>query len=110
MNARSEVREADTAYRGANDVACLYKSKVLPLRKTVQDEPLLRYNGMLASVFELLADARDQIAGVVGSVEALRDFWLAETDLQTALAGRLPDLPAPGTTPAPAAPDAPTGH
>ena len=53
---------------------------------------MLRYNGMLISVFELLADAREQVASVNASVEALRDFWLAETELQTRadrpLAGR----------------------
>ena len=53
---------------------------------------LLRYNGMLMSVFELLADSREQVAAVNGYIESLRDFWIAESDLQTgadrALAGR----------------------
>ena len=40
----------------------------MPLRKRIADENLLRYNGMLIGVFELLADAREQIA----SVNALR--------------------------------------
>jgi len=62
----------------------------VPLRKRIADENLLRYNGMLISVFELLADARDQIASVNASIEALRDFWLAETDLQLALNGTSP--------------------
>ena len=42
---------------------------------------------MLISVFELLADARDQVAAVNASIDATRDFWIAETDLQAALAG-----------------------
>ena len=45
---------------------------------------------MLIGVFELLADAREQVASVTGYVEALRDFWVAETNLQTALTGRSP--------------------
>ena len=36
-------------------------TKIVPLRKTIADENLLRYNGMLIGVFELLADAREQI-------------------------------------------------
>ncbi|MFT3666555.1 TolC family protein [Piscinibacter sp.] len=88
VKAQSEVREAYSAYRTAYDVARHYRDEVVPLRKRISDENLLRYNGMLASVFELLADAKDQIAGVAGAVESLRDYWLAETDLQTALTGR----------------------
>jgi hypothetical protein len=38
-------------------------------------------------VFELLADAREQVMSVNASINALRDFWLAETDLQIAING-----------------------
>jgi len=90
VNARSEVRESYSAYRTAYDLARHYRDEVVPLRKRISDENLLRYNGMLASVFELLADARDQITSVTAAVEALRDHWIAETNLQTALTGRSP--------------------
>jgi outer membrane protein TolC len=90
INARSEVRESYSAYRTAYALAKHYRDEVVPLRKRISDENLLRYNGMLASVFELLADSRDQIASVTGAVEALRDYWLAETNLQAALTGRSP--------------------
>jgi outer membrane protein TolC len=53
---------------------------------------------MLASVFELMADAREQIAAAQGYAEALRDFWLAEADLRQALGGRLPPTPASAST------------
>ena len=87
INARSEVREAYAAYRTAYDVARHYRDEVVPLRKQISDENQLRYNGMLVSVFELLADAREQVSAVNASIEALRDFWLAETDLQMAMTG-----------------------
>jgi outer membrane protein TolC len=90
VNARSEVREAYSAYRTAFDLAKHYRDEVVPLRKRISEENLLRYNGMLISVFELLTDAREQVAGVSGYVQALRDFWVAETNLQTALTGRSP--------------------
>ena len=51
---------------------------------------LLRYNGMLMSVFELLADSREQVAAVNAYIETLRDFWIADSDLQMALTGRSP--------------------
>ncbi len=91
VKARSEVRESYSAYRTAYDLAKHYRDEVVPLRKRISEENLLRYNGMLASVFDLLADAKDQIAGVVGAVQSLRDYWIAETNLQTALTGRSPE-------------------
>jgi outer membrane protein TolC len=87
-NARSEVRESYSAYRTSYDLAKHYRDEVVPLSKRISQENLLRYNGMLISVFELLADARAQVASVSGYVEALRDFWVADTNLQTALTGR----------------------
>lgn len=87
VRARSQVREAYSAYRTTYDLAKHYQSNVVPLRKTISDEVLLRYNGMLASVFELLADARDQVSSVNAAIEAQRDFWIAETDLQAAING-----------------------
>jgi outer membrane protein TolC len=85
VRARSEVREAHSAYRAAYDVAKRYREEVMPLRKRISEENLLRYNGMLISVFELLADAREQAVAVRSSMEAGRDFWIAEANLETAI-------------------------
>ena len=87
VRARSEVREAYSAYRTAWELATRYRDEIVPLRKKISDEVLLRYNGMLASVFELLTDARGQVASVNAAIEAQRDFWLADTDLQAAVNG-----------------------
>ena len=88
VNARSEVRASYQAYRTAHDLARHHRDEIVPLRQRISEESVLRYNGMLASVFELLADARAQIAGVTGAIDALRDFWIAQSDLEMALVGR----------------------
>jgi outer membrane protein TolC len=93
VNARSQVREAYSAYRTSYDIAKHYREEIVPLRKKIAEENLLRYNGMLIGIFELLADARDQVASVTASVEATRDFWLAETNLRTALTSGPPGQP-----------------
>lgn len=87
IRARSQVRQAYSAYRTSYDLAKHYRDEVVPLRKLISEEVLLRYNGMLASVFELLSDARDQISSVNAAIEAQRDFWIAETNLQAAING-----------------------
>jgi len=87
ITARSQVREAYSAYRTSYDLARHYRDEILPLRKKISEETLLRYNGMLMSVFELLADARAQISGVNAAIEAQRDYWIADTELQAAING-----------------------
>lgn len=81
VEARSSARESWLAYRTAFDLAKHYQGEILPLRQKIGEEMVLRYNGMLVSVFDLLADAREQIAEVTAAVEAQRDFWIADTDL-----------------------------
>jgi outer membrane protein TolC len=97
-NARSEARESYLDYRTSYDLAKHYRDHVIPLRKKISDETLLRYNGMLLSVFELLADSREQAAAVNGYITALKDYWIADANLEAALGGR---LPAPATATAP---------
>jgi outer membrane protein TolC len=88
VNARSEVRQAYRGYRASYDIARHLREEIVPLRKRIAEENLLRYNGMLIGVFELLADARSQILSVNSSIEALRDFWIARADLDMALIGK----------------------
>jgi len=107
ITARSQVREAYIAYRTAYDIARHYRDEIVPLRKRISDEQLLRYNGMLISVFDLLADSRDQVASVNGYIDALRQFWVASANLQQAMVGSIDEAasqgPTPGGTPARAA-------
>lgn len=98
IEARSEVREAYLGYRSSHDVARHYRDEIVPLRKRISEENQLRYNGMFISVFDLLADAREQITAVNGYIDALRDFWLAQSDLQMALIGQ-PKMTSAGRQP-----------
>jgi outer membrane protein TolC len=47
VNARSEARVAYSTYRATYDIARFYQSRILPLRRQISNEVLLRYNGML---------------------------------------------------------------
>ncbi len=111
IRARSEVREAYGAYRTAFDLAQHYREEIVPLRKRISEENLLRYNGMLISVFELLADARQQISSVSAYLDALRNFWIAEATLQLAMTGKSPGaISAPAAGMAAATGGAEAGH
>jgi len=86
--ASSQLRESYSAYRTAYDVARHYRDEIVPLRKTMADENMLRYNGMLIGVFELLADNRDQIASITAALNAYQQFWLADAALAASLIGK----------------------
>jgi outer membrane protein TolC len=87
-SAASQLREAYSAYRTSWELVRHYRDEVVPLRKTVSDENLLRYNGMLIGVFELLADTREQVGSVMAAIDAQQQFWLADAALASALTGR----------------------
>jgi len=87
VNARSEAREAYTAYRANYDITRQYQNNVLPLRKIIQEQSLLQYSGMLNDVTDLITDARNRILSNVAAINARRDFWLAHTDFKHALIG-----------------------
>ena len=93
--AAPHLREAYSAYRTSYDLARHYRDEIVPLRKTMADENVLRYNAMLIGVFELLADTRDNITSVMGAIQAQQQFWLADAGLSAALLGK----PITGGTP-----------
>lgn len=109
VRARSEVRAAWLTYRTALDLARQQQAEVVPLRQLISDETTLRYNGMLASVWDMLAEARNSTQAVANAIEAQRDFWLAETDLQLALTGTSPGA-LQGLASGAAASTTPQGH
>ena len=87
VNVRSEARAAYVTYRASYDIARQYQARILPLRKTINEQALLEYNGMLIDVFELLTTERESIDSNVSAIGAQRDFFLAEVDFQTAIIG-----------------------
>jgi outer membrane protein TolC len=87
VRVRSEVREAFVAYQGTWNVARHYEQTVLPLRQEIQNEMLLHYNGMLKDLSSLIVDTRSNLVARMQSIDARRDFWIAENEMRAALAG-----------------------
>ena len=87
-SAASQLREGYSAYRTAYDIARHQRDEVVPLHQAIADENLLRYNGMLIGVFELLAEARSQVTSVTRAIDAQQQFWLADAALAASLMGQ----------------------
>ena len=93
--ASSQLRQDYSAYRTSYDIARHYRDEIVPLRQSMADENVLRYNGMLIGVFELLAEAREQIAGVTNAIHAQQQFWLADAALAASVIGKPSAMAAP---------------
>lgn len=87
IDARAEVHTAYARYRAAHEIALHERDEVLPLRQSISREDLKLYDVSQISVFDLLADARLQSAGVDDFIQSLKDFWIAKSALDTALIG-----------------------
>jgi outer membrane protein TolC len=85
VNVRSEAREAYQLYRSSYDIAARYRRDILPLRKVIADETLLRYNAMQIDVFALLIETRERVASTLAAIDARRNYWLADANLAVAL-------------------------
>ena len=63
---------------------------MLPLHERIVNESQLHYNAMQLGPIQLLRAREQQIETGAAYVEALRDYWLARTELAQLLSGRLP--------------------
>lgn len=87
VNVRSEARDAFRVYRSTYDIAGHYQREVVPLRNITFDESRLRFSSMQIDVFALLTESRQWIAALRAAIEARREFWLAQSELKTAVNG-----------------------
>ncbi len=103
---RSQVRKAHYQMAVAREKAKYYKDFVIPLRHRILEQTQLQYNGMFVGVSVLLQAKQEEINAGAKYVEALRDYWVARSDLEEAVGGRLEGTPT--TEAAPLAPSYPS--
>lgn len=87
VNVRSEARDAYRVYRSTYDIASHYQREIIPLRKIITEEMQLRFSSMQVDIFALLAEARQRLASLRGAIDAKQNFFLAQSELQTAVNG-----------------------
>jgi cobalt-zinc-cadmium efflux system outer membrane protein len=121
VDIRSQVRSTYARLRAARAQAERYRDVILPLEANILHRTQLQYNGMFIGVFQLLQAKRSQIEAGRSYIEHLRDYWIARSDLDQAVGGRLEAGPPttepttrpmaqPATAPAPATPGGHEDH
>ncbi len=113
IDIRSQVRAAYARMISDRQQVEYYQYEVLPLAEDITEQTQLQYNAMQIGAFQLLQAKRSQIDAGRESIDALRDYWIARTELERALGGRLPSTGVPATQPthpAPTTKTAPPEH
>jgi outer membrane protein, heavy metal efflux system len=87
---RSTAGAVRERLQGAQDRARYYRDILLPLRARIVNETQLQYNAMQLGVIDLLRAREQQIQAAIAYVETLLDYWLARTELEQLLSGRVP--------------------
>jgi cobalt-zinc-cadmium efflux system outer membrane protein len=87
---RSTARAVQDRMEGARDRSLYYRDILLPLRERIVNEAQSQYNAMQLGPFQLLNAREQQIETAVAYIEALREYWLAHSEVEQLLVGRLP--------------------
>lgn len=91
IDARSEVRAARSRVLTARALVEEYGHVLVPLRESLVRLSQQHYDAMLLGVYELLLAKQSELATYREYIEALRDYWIAKSDLERALGARTPD-------------------
>ena len=104
VDIRSEARENRGRVMATAQAVKHYQSALLPLQQTIVAETLKFYNGMLIGVYDLLLASQSQIQTGRQYIAANRDFWLAWTELERVVGGRITLPKAAGAAEPPSVP------
>ncbi len=87
---RTEVREARNRVSLARSRTEYYRDVLLPRLERIVGFSQQHYNFMLIDAFHLLLARQNEITARSESIEALRDYWVARSELERAVGGALP--------------------
>jgi cobalt-zinc-cadmium efflux system outer membrane protein len=89
---RSEIRIHRAELVAARRKVEYYQQKVLPRAESITELTLQHYNAMQLGTYQLLETRSDQLEAHREYVEALRDYWIARSELELSVGGRLPSM------------------
>ena len=92
VEVRSGVRMARNRVMAARRRAEYLHAVMIPLRQQIVGELQLHYNAMLIGAFELLQGKAEEIGAGRDYLMALRDYWIARSELDQILSGKLMHL------------------
>ena len=98
---QSDVRLAPGRLLAARQAVGSYRDTLIPLYENVVALSQQHYNYMLLGVYKLLAAKQDEVVARRDYLGALRDYWIARSDLERTVGGRLTVADVAASEPAP---------
>lgn len=87
---RSEIRQKADHLFAMRTLVEEYRESVIPIKKQVMAETLKHQNYMLVGNYELIRAKQDEIMAQKEYIDALKEYWVARSDLEKAVSSKLP--------------------
>lgn len=106
IDVRADVRATRARVLTARGVVEEYGRVIVPLREDIVRYSQERYDAMLLGVYQLIQAKQSEFDAYREYIEAVRDYWIARSDLERTIGGRVaaatksapPQSAAPGTS------------
>lgn len=89
IDVRADVRSSRARVDTARGVVEHYAKSIVPLRENVVRFSQEQYDAMLLGVYQLIQAKQAEFDAYREYIEALRDYWIARSDLERAVGGRV---------------------
>lgn len=89
IDVRADVRSSRARVVTARGVVEHYGQVIVPLRENVVRFSQEQYDAMLLGVYQLIQAKQHEFEAYREYIESLRDYWIARSDLERAIGGRV---------------------
>ncbi len=90
LDVSNEVQLGSAQVAAARSLADEYRRVLIPRREAIVARAQEQQNYMLIGIFELIVAKQQEYEAYAGYIEAVRDYWIARTELARAVGRRLP--------------------
>ena len=90
IDIRADVNAVRARMIAARRTVEFYRETILPTRRSLTELAQTQYDAMLLGVYQLLQIRQQEVGAMSEYLDALRTYWVARSDLEQAVGGRLP--------------------
>lgn len=89
IDIRADVRASRAKLMAARATVADYARTIIPLRESIVKYSQQQYDAMLLGVYQLLQARQAEFTAYADSIAALRDYWIARSELERTIGSRL---------------------
>lgn len=97
LDVSNEVRQASARVNAAKQLAQEYRAVLIPQREAIVARAQEEQNYMLIGAFEVMIEKQQEYEAYAGYIGAVRDYWVARSELARAVGRSLPSSAQPSS-------------